>query len=392
MNQENTLKRKRVLVGMSGGIDSSSVCMMLQEQGYEVVGVTMRVWDLPRQFSTPGQAHPDFIDQARQLAGRLGIRHYVADEREAFKRVVVDNFIGEYMQGRTPNPCVMCNPTFKFRMLMEWADRLGCDYIATGHYVKLLHDDGKHYIVCGDDERKDQSYFLWRLSQDVLSRCIFPLGEMQKVDVRDYLSHKGYQRQAKGGESMEVCFIENDYRDFLREQVPDIDERLGRGKFVDAMGRTLGEHEGYAYYTVGQRKGLGIALGEPAYVLRINPDKNTVVLGNARQLEAQAMLVTDALWVDEKEMRSPQLTVRIRYRSKPIACRVEQVTPQYGESVARGLWLVRFEATASAITPGQSAVFYIGHRMVGGAYIASQKGVAGYLAMAEESAVSAEEA
>ncbi len=249
---------KRVLVGMSGGIDSTATCLMLKEQGYEIVGLTMWVWG-------------DEPVEARQLAGSMGIEHHVADEREAFRKVIVQNFIDEYCQGRTPNPCVMCNPTFKFRILTEWADKLGCAFISTGHYSRLEEKNGKIYIVAGDDDKKDQSYFLWRLGQDVLRRCIFPLGTYTKLQVREYLREKGYQLKAEEGESMEVCFIKGDYRDFLREHSPEIDSAIGPGWFVSSEGVKLGEHKGFPYYTIGQRKGLEIALGKPAYVLKINP-------------------------------------------------------------------------------------------------------------------------
>ena len=368
----NKVENKRILVGMSGGIDSSATCMMLQEQGYEVVGVTMRVWDSPSKFSTPGQEFPDYIVDAKELAVRLGITHYVADEREPFRKVVVQNFIDEYMQGRTPNPCVMCNPLFKFRVLIEWANRLNCAYISTGHYTRLEERNNHIYILTGDDSKKDQSYFLWRLKQDVLRRCIFPLGSYTKEQVRAYLREKGFEAKSKEGESMEVCFIEGDYRDFLREHQPDIDTRIGSGKFVNAEGVKLGEHRGYAYYTIGQRKGLEIALGKPAYVLKLNPAKNTVMLGDAEQLKAEYMLVEQPEWVDEQEFfSSHELTVRIRYRSKPIPCEVRRLED--------GRLLVHFLGEASAITPGQSAVFYIGNRVIGGSFIASQRGIGMYL-------------
>ncbi|MBQ1973084.1 MAG: 7-cyano-7-deazaguanine synthase, partial [Paraprevotella sp.] len=194
---ETNRRNNRVLVGMSGGIDSSAVCMMLQDQGYEVVGITMRVWDLPRHFSSASQEFPNFILEAKELAARLGIEHHVADERTGFKSIVVNDFVTQYLKGRTPNPCVMCNPLFKFRMLTEWADRLNCAHIATGHYVQVKENDGRHYIYCGTDAQKDQSYFLWRLGQDVLARCIFPLGGMKKPEVRAYLDRKGYAVKAK---------------------------------------------------------------------------------------------------------------------------------------------------------------------------------------------------
>ena len=374
------MSEKRVLVGMSGGIDSSAVCMMLQEQGYEVVGVTMRVWDLPRQFCEPGQQQPDFIVEAQALAARLGIEHHVADERAAFKEVVVKNFVDEYLAGRTPNPCVMCNPLFKFRVLTEWADRLGCAHIATGHYVRLRQEDGRYFIYCGKDRCKDQSYFLWRLGQDVLQRCIFPLGDMEKTDVRQYLSERGFEMKARQGESMEVCFIDKDYRDFLREQVPDIDTRVGEGKFVDAQGKVIGTHRGFPYYTVGQRKGLGIALGKPAFVLRLNAAKNTVMLGGAGQLEVTDMLVGQMQMADEALLADERLSVRIRYRSAPLPCSVRRVANLFPEEVEGDeCLLVHFKTPASAVTPGQSAVFYVGDKMVGGAYITSQKGLQAYL-------------
>lgn len=357
-----------MLVGMSGGVDSTAACLMLREQGYEVVGVTMRTWDNPSAFATPEQKEPDYILEARSLAKKLGIEHYVADEREGFRQVIVQNFIDEYMGGRTPNPCVMCNPLFKFRVLVEWADRLGCVYISTGHYSRLVERAGKTFIVVGDDPKKDQSYFLWRLGQDVLHRLIFPLGGYTKQKVREYLRLKGFESKSSEGESMEVCFIEGDYRDFLRQQVPDIDQRIGEGKFVDVEGHTLGTHRGFAYYTIGQRKGLEIALGKPAYVIKLNPQKNTVMLGDAEYLKADYMLTEQPIWVDEAEaFSSNELTVRIRYRSIPIPCRIL--------ALADGRLLVKFLAEASSVTPGQSAVFYIDNRVVGGAFIDSQKGV-----------------
>ena len=326
---------KRVLVGMSGGIDSTATCLMLKEQGYEIVGLTMWVWG-------------DEPVEARQLADSMGIEHHVADEREAFRKVIVQNFIDEYCQGRTPNPCVMCNPTFKFRILTEWADKLDCAFISTGHYSRLEEKNGNIYIVAGDDDKKDQSYFLWRLGQDVLKRCLFPLGTYTKLQVRKYLREKGYQLKAEEGESMEVCFIKGDYRDFLREHSPEIDR--------------------FPYYTIGQRKGLEIALGKPAYVLKINPQKNTVMLGDAEQLQTEYMLAEQDNIIDEQEFFSAlDLTVRVRYRSKPIPCTVKRLED--------GRLFVHFLSEASAIAPGQSAVFYIGRRVVGGSFIASQRGI-----------------
>ena len=322
---------------MSGGIDSSATCIMLQEQGYEVVGVTMRTWDVPSRFSTPGQDEPDDVLEARALAERLGIEHHVADVRKEFKQIIVKHFIDEYMQGRTPNPCVLCNPLFKERILCEWADQTNCAHISTGHYCRLEERKGKLYIVAGDDQTKDQSYFLWKLPQEILQRFLFPLGTYTKQEV-------------------------------LRSQCPDIDTQVGPGWFVNSKGVKIGQHKGFPYYTIGQRKGLEIALGHPAYVLRINAEKNTVMLGDAEELKAEYMLVEDYHITEMQDLlQCKDLSVRIRYRSKPIPCQVLVLDEKQ--------LLVRFLSEASAIAPGQSAVFYEGKRVLGGAFIASQRGI-----------------
>ena len=376
------LGEKSVLVGMSGGIDSTAVCCMLLSEGYRVEGLTFVTCD----------AGLAAAEKAAALAKSLGIRHHIADVREEFRATVVKEFINSYLAGRTPNPCVNCNPRVKFRLLEEWADKLGCRNIATGHYVKvesgkwkdesgeMKDESGKmkdesekgedesgerFYLVTGDDERKDQSYFLWRLTQQQLARVIFPLGGWEKSDVLKYLDEKGMKYVSSGGESMEVCFIPGDYRDFLRSNIPDIDSRFGGGSFVDSEGRVLGKHSGYPFYTIGQRKGLGVALGYPAYVLKINAAKNTVMLGREEQLTAEYMLVEEPCWVGGV----PQgLTVRVRYRSRPVPCEAPQ-------PVGDGRYLVHLLQPVQAITPGQSAVFYTGNRVVGGAFIADQRGI-----------------
>ncbi|MBR4065410.1 MAG: tRNA 2-thiouridine(34) synthase MnmA [Bacteroidaceae bacterium] len=365
---------KSVLVGMSGGIDSTAVCCMLLEQGFRVEGLTFVTCD----------AGLKAVEAAAALAERLGIPHHVADVRARFKETVIGPFVDSYLAGYTPNPCVNCNPLVKFALLEEWADRLGCAHIATGHYVKVesgewkvesgewkvesgksKEGECKYYIVTGDDDRKDQSYFLWRLTQRQLSRVIFPLGGMEKPQVVEYLKERGFGNVASGGESMEVCFIPGDYRSFLRENVPDIDSRFGGGAFVDCNGRVLGKHAGFPFYTVGQRKGLGIALGYPAYVLKINAAKNTVMLGTEEQLLVHHMLVEEPQWVDDVPQN---LKVRVRYRSRPVACDAPG-------AVGDGRWLVRLHEPVPAIAPGQSAVFYVGNAVVGGAFIADQRGI-----------------
>lgn len=347
---------KSVLVGMSGGIDSTAVCHLLQKQGYKVIGLTFITCD-----SSVASA-----EAAASLAKRLGIEHHVADVREEFRATVVHSFIESYLSGITPNPCVNCNLQMKFRILTEWADKLGCEKIATGHYVKVKTVNGKYFLVTGDDDFKDQSYFLWRLTQEQLSRVIFPLGEWEKSNVRQYLNDAGYEHVSSGGESMEVCFISGDYRDFLKSNIPNVNERIKQGSFVDSEGRVLGQHQGFPYYTIGQRKGLGIALGYPAYVIKINAEKNTVMLGGEEQLKADDLLIEAPAWV--AGVPDDELTVRIRYRSRPIPCEKPLSLPD-------GRFLVHLKQTAMAITPGQSAVFYVNNCVVGGAFIASQRGI-----------------
>lgn len=357
---------------MSGGVDSSAVCLMLQDQGYEVVGMTMRVYDLPQQFSE-GSDQPNHVRSARELADRLGIEHHVADVRDEFRDSIVKYFLDEYEAGRTPNPCVRCNRDFKFRLMVEWADRLNCDFMATGHYVQTQKGtDGNTYLLMGDDVRKDQSYFLWRVPQQTLRRCIFPLGKMEKPQVRAFLAEKGFTVRAKQSESMEVCFVEGDYRDLLREKRPDLAERVKDGHYVNTKGQLLGNHLGVPFYTVGQRKGLGIALGKPAYVLRLNAEKNTIVLGDEDELKTSVFFAEDDNLVNEQAFfASDELSVRIRYHSQPMACKARRLDD--------GRLLVTTAEPVSAVTPGQSAVFYVGNRMVGGAVIGNQKGIGMYL-------------
>ncbi len=362
-------KKRRVLVGMSGGIDSSAVCMMLLEQGYEVEGVTLRMWDIASQFETEDQQDPNHVIEARNLAQRLNIPHHVADVREDFRATVVQNFIDEYMRGRTPNPCVMCNLFFKWRYLLETADALECDFVATGHYARIVENHGTLTIAKGDDNKKDQSYFLWRLGKRQLSRTLFPLGNLTKDEIRAYVLEKGFPEKVKKKESMEVCFIEKDYREFLTEHIPNLSTQVDGGSYVDSQGKKLGEHKGYPFYTIGQRKGLEIALGEPAYVIRINPAKNTVRLGKKEELLTRKMLVQEyRIACSDEELT--QLEVRIRYRSAAIPATLKRLDERMA--------LVEFKQDASAITPGQSAVFYLGDVVVGGGIIANQHELKNY--------------
>lgn len=358
----------RVLVGMSGGVDSTATCLLLKKQGYDVVGLTIRNHDIGLADDSD---EPLYVAEAREAAKRLGIQHYVADERESFDRDVEKPFADAWLHGRTPNPCVECNPRFKFRILLEWADCLDCPMIATGHYAQITSVGDWYYVEQGIDGLKDQSYFLWKLGQDVLSRTLFPIGGMTKMEVKEFLAENGMEVPPSKGESMEVCFIESDYRSYLHQRLPDIDSRIRHGSFVDCEGRVIGEHKGYPYYTIGQRKGLEVAFGSPRYVLKTNPEKNTVMLGTADQLEADYMLVKD-LMIHDCCDNADGLGVRIRYRSRTVLCEILR-------EVESGLWLVHFKESVSAVAPGQSAVFYRGNRVIGGAEIASQRGIRQYL-------------
>lgn len=352
---------RRVLIGISGGIDSTAACLMLREQGYEPVGMTMRVWD----------DGADVAQEAAALAARLGMEHHVVDARKEFEETVVADFVNEYLEARTPNPCVMCNRLFKFRLLIDCADKHDCAMIATGHYVRLVTTNGHLHVRRGVDDKKDQSYFLWRLDESVLRRCVFPLGNYRKEEVRDYLRSRGFDAKAESKESMEVCFVPGDYRDFLKKHCDTRD--IKEGWFVAPDGKRLGKHKGLPYYTIGQRKGLGIALGKPAYVLKLNSATNTVMLGDKEGLKAEYMLVErcNSSDIDFLLHGDRQLSVMIRYRGLPIPCRIADA--------GDGSIVVKFLAEAESVTPGQSAVFYDGDTLLGGVYIANQRMLGKYL-------------
>ena len=363
---------KRVLVGMSGGIDSSAVCMMLLEQGYEVVGATMRVHDIPSQFEN-GNDEPTHVLEARALAEKLGIPHYTVDLREEFRGNVIANFLNEYLAGHTPNPCVMCNLYFKWRFLLETAEKYECDFVATGHYAQIENKDGIFMLKKGVDSRKDQSYFLWRLGQKELAKTLFPLGGMTKDVIKDYVLSKGFEEKVKKKESMEVCFIDGDYRDFIKEQIPDIDDKVGKGCFVDNMGKKLGEHNGFPFYTIGQRKGLGIALGKPAFVVNINAKKNTIRLGFQEELLDDTVILKDCNLIDENIIKdynsensdNKPLTIKIRYRSKDLTVKNIEIKDK--------CLYIKLTEKASAITPGQSGVIYNDDTIVAGGIITDKR-------------------
>ena len=359
-------KKGRVLVAMSGGIDSSIAAIMLHEQGYEVIGMTMKTWD----YSTSGGSKKetgccslDSINDARNIAVNLGFPHYIIDIREEFGDYVIDHFTSEYLEGRTPNPCVLCNTHIKWDSLLRRADQRDWEFIATGHYAKIRLENERYIVSRGKDLQKDQSYALWGISQESLSRTIFPLGDLHKTDIKALALQKGLFELASKSESYEICFVpDNDYRGFLRRRVAGLEERVAGGAFVLETGEVVGSHEGYPFYTVGQRKGLGIALGYPVYVTEIQKETNRVVLGTFDELSRDGMYVKNLNLQKYPEIPFGKLDTitKVRYNDLGNPAIIEQI----GD-----IMKVYFGNGVNSIAPGQAAVFYEGDDMIGGGWI-----------------------
>lgn len=354
------------MVAMSGGIDSTVTALMLHQQGYEVIGITMKTWDYASSGSSKketGCCNLDSFNDARMAAVQNGFPHFILDIREEFGDFVVNNFVDEYLAGRTPNPCVMCNTHIKWRALLKRADALGCDWIATGHYAHIYQHTNDRYVVSkGIDDTKDQSYVLWGLQQDLLSRTILPLGKYHKTEIRQLAHDMGYTELAKKAESYEICFVpDNDYRSFLKTKSPGLEQQVNGGNFVDKTGKILGKHKGYPFYTIGQRKGLEIAFGKPMYVTGIDPENNAVMLGEESELDRNDMLVRGINLI-KYDTISPgmEALTKIRYKG---AGNISTLHP------AEGGVNVRFYEPVKGIAPGQSAVFYDGDDVIGGGII-----------------------
>lgn len=357
----------KVLVAMSGGIDSTVSALMLHHQGYEVVGITMKTWDYASAGGgkkETGCCNLDSFNDARQAAVDHGFPHYVLDIREEFDGAVVQNFIDEYVAGRTPNPCVLCNTHIKWAALLKKADALGCDFIATGHYVKVREENNRFILSKAKDLTKDQSYVLWGLGQDCLSRSIYPLGDLLKTEVRQIAADMGYTELSKKAESYEICFVpDNDYRGFLKRNVAGLEESVDGGNFVLADGSIVGKHKGYPFYTIGQRKGLDIALGKPVFVTRIIPETNTVILGESDELQQNIMRVGGLNMVKFGAIPEGfEATTKIRYKDPGT---LSHLHPD-GSTVD-----VHFYENVKGIAPGQSAVFYDGDDVIAGGIIHS---------------------
>ena len=351
---------KKVLLGMSGGVDSSVSAILLKEQGYEVYGITMKLWD----FTQPDKLlNAEAIEKTKQLAAQYEIPLKIVDVKEQFKTKVVQYFTEGYLKGITPNPCIMCNPTIKWGDLwLAFNDQF--DFFATGHYANIKHNGESYYIAQATDKQKDQSYFLWRLNQEQLSKTLFPLGTMTKTEIKAKAAQEGFVSLSQQKESQEVCFLNGtDYRNFLDIFIPEEVKKIGKGDFVMyRTGKIVGQHNGYYNYTIGQRRGLNIALGTPVYVVKIDAANNIVYLGTNEDLLVKQLVVSNINLQKYAEIKEGMTVItKIRYRSQGYPSRL------YKEDA--GQIRIEFDTPVRAVTPGQSAVFYENEDLVGGGII-----------------------
>lgn len=354
------MNKTKVLLGMSGGTDSSVAAMRLLDMGYEVIGVTFLFHE-----SLDSKAH---ISDAISLANKLGIKHFVYDARHEFKTFVVNYFVDEYLSGRTPVPCTVCNNKLKWPLLAKLADREGAYYISTGHYMRTVLIDGTYYITSAKDEEKDQTFFLWGLKQDIISRMLLPMGDMLKSDARSLAESRGFQRVAKKKDSIGICFCPNDYRTFIKEYISskgvDYSTLYPKGKFVDEDGNVISSHEGYPFYTVGQRRGLGVNLNRVLFVKEIHPETNIIVLSSLQSLEKSHILLSDINIVSEKLLfNSSDIEIKLRYRKQYNTGRVFLS--------ADGKLRIDLNEPLTAVSPGQAIAFYKDKLLIGGGIVES---------------------
>ncbi len=355
----NSPSKERIVVAMSGGVDSSVAAVLLKEQGYDVIGISMRLWTYDRE-ATHGCCTPEDLDDARKVAQIHGFPHYIVDLEKDFEKTVVDNFLKSYRMGETPNPCARCNQDVKFSILLKKAKELGAKYLATGHYARRVEENGKIRLYRGKDHGKDQSYFLFALTQEELASVTFPLGELPKSEVRKMAEAYGLLSLAQKPDSQEICFIQGSYADFVEQRLGK--EALIKGKMTDESGDILGEHDGIHQFTVGQRKGLGLQSLEPKYVLAVHPD-GRVVTGPNESLFKRVFEVREMTWVAEPLEQKASVLAQIRSRFSP--------KPAEIEILGDGRVKVIFQEPQRAITPGQAAVFFQGEEVLGGGWIDS---------------------
>ncbi len=358
---------KRVVVGMSGGVDSCVAAALLIEQGYEVIGITIKTYRYEDVGGNVGNDSSccslDGINDARRVAMKLGCAHYVVDFSDRFREEVIDYFVQDYMEGRTPNPCVQCNRHIKWDEMLRKADALGAEWIATGHYARIRHDErsGRYILSRGNDNKKDQSYALWGLTQESLSRTLFPLADYTKEQSRAVAERIGLDI-AKKKESYEICFIpDNDYNRFLKDKLPGLETEMQGGDIL-LDGQIVGKHNGFPFYTVGQRRGLGLAHPEPLFVLDVLPGSNSLVVGTEEKLLHRSLSARSVNLIKYAELDAErEFLVKIRYKDEgaPGWCRVD----------SDGRLHIRFEEARRAITPGQSVVLYEGNDVIGGGII-----------------------
>ena len=359
------MSKGKVLMAMSGGIDSTMASLLLHEEGYEVIGLTMKTWDYESSGGSKketGCCSLDSINDARQLAVDCGFPHTILDIRDEFKGFIIDNFVEEYMAGRTPNPCVLCNTHIKWEALLKRADMLNCEFIATGHYAQVREMEGRFVVSKGLDESKDQSYVLWGVTQECLKRTIFPMGEYHKNDIKQMALDRGYKALAEKNESYDICFIpDNDYRGFLKRRVEGLEEKVKGGNFITISGEVVGTHDGYPFYTIGQRK-IGISLGKnPTFVIGINPEDNTVTVGTKEDLQKQEMHIRNVNYLKyDKIEDGKEYVVKVRYKHKG---EMATITNE-GENLK-----VLFHNKVEGIAPGQSAAIYEGDDLIAGGFI-----------------------
>ena len=366
----------KIAVAMSGGVDSSAAAAILKDQGHELVGFTMQLWDQRRGINVDENGDPlpsrccslDDVYDARRVAEELGFPFYVLNLERDFERDVVQPFVSSYLKGETPIPCVACNSRLKFASLDRLALSLGCEKVATGHYARVESDENtrRFRLLRGRNEQKDQSYFLWELTQEQLSRALFPLGEMSKPEARDAARQHNLIGVSEKKESQEICFVpDGDYAGFIDRylEAENATDRLpGKGEIVDASGRVIGEHEGVHRYTVGQRRGIGIADQRPLYVISITADKNRISVGTADELLSNEFTAAGVNWISLADPTEPvRADVRVRYRHTAAPA---TITP-----LRDGRARVVFDEPQRAITPGQATVFYRGDEVVGGGWI-----------------------